>query len=281
MKHPETDDLWWIPADFEQAPGNTVPKASDGPEVSAADDHDSRTSTDTPSTDTASNDVPGTAKAQDSAQEADIKVTEEVTPAPAVDHTASQPEPATKRHGKFFAPAHVLARQDIMLEFLDKTSKHSSAYLRFAMNPSIGKLAGQATWRQDMDKVILDQMRRQITGELVYLSKLCEQDGREYFIQMENDKDLKRYWFRTCYLSLGKGKRKPFETLDIEGVDGSARPVYDLPELLSPEYVESLVSETSLFKDVPMLLMKGRRTNELNKKLWRLQGFVAEYARLK
>lgn len=167
-----------------------------------------------------------------------------------------------------------------MLEFQDKNSKYSSAYLKFAMIPSIGKLAGAATWRQDMDKVILNHMRRHITRELIYLSKLCESDGRDYLIRMGNDEDLKRYWFRNCYLSLGEGRHEPFDTLEIEGVDGSARPVYDLPKLLGSECMENLTSEASLFQNVPIVLLKARRTNELNKKLWRLQGFVAEYAGL-
>lgn len=172
----------------------------------------------------------------------------------------------------------MLARQDMLLEFFVGKSYYDRAWMRFASNPRIGRRGGAATWRQDMHEVIRDQLRRQIVQELIYLARLCTEKDRNYLVKVDSDENLKGYeQHRFCYLQLDEGRREPFGVLEIDGVEDSARPVYNLPALLSPESVQHLASEASLFRDPPMLLVRGERTVELNKKLWRLQGFLAEY----
>lgn len=197
-----------------------------------------------------------------------------------------QDNPPAKKNGTFWAPAHVLARQDLLKEFLDKKSKHSGGQFRFAMIPSIGKLVGKATWRQDMHEVLRERMRRGIVDDLIEVSKTCENGDRVYLVHIHTPQDSLSYQNQNCFLLLA-GEYKPFDYLEVPGVAGSARPVYHLPELLGAEQMKRLRSasllfgENSLSQESAMVLLKGKANIEINKKLWRLQGFVADYANLK
>lgn len=168
-----------------------------------------------------------------------------------------------------------------MIEFSEKKSKFSSGYMRFAINPSIGKLCKQATWRADMHEVVRDQMRRQIVGELAYLWRLCvENPGRDYLIKVNGQEDFQQTWNGFCCLSLDEGEREPFEILEAANTAARAVSVFDLPRLLGPESVKDLVSRVSLFQEAPFVVLKGKRTLQLRKRLWRLEGFVADYGQL-
>lgn len=188
----------------------------------------------------------------------------------------------TKQNRVFWAPAHVLARQDLLMEFLNKKSKHSGGQFRFGIIQSIGKLVGKATWRQDMHEVLRERMRRVIVDELIDVSQTCENGDRNYLIKIETPEDSLRYQNNHCFLCL-TGKYKPFSYLEVSGVPGSARPVYHLPGLLGSEQVQRLKSAAQLFSDDSLLregslvLLKGKGNVELTKKLWRLQGFLADY----
>lgn len=167
-----------------------------------------------------------------------------------------------------------------MLEFLEKKSKFSSGYMRFAINPSIGKLCKQATWRADMHEVVRDQMRRHIVGELAYFWRLNVEKGRDYLIKVNGQEDFQPDWNRFCCLSLNEGEREPFEILEATNTAARAVSVFDLPRLLGPENVQDLVSQISLFQDATFVVLKGQRTLNLRKRLWRLEGFVADYGKL-
>lgn len=176
----------------------------------------------------------------------------------------------------------MIARQDLMLEFLDKKSRFSSGYMRFAANPKLGKFCKAAIWRQDMHEVVRDQLRRQIASELVYLWGLCEEKekGRDYLIKAKNLREFGKDWNRFCCLYPEEGRREPFEIVEVPGTAAIAVPGYDLPTLLGPDILASLKSEASVFQDTSLVVLKGRRTLGLNRKLWRLQGFVADYNKL-
>lgn len=259
VKHPESGDTWWIPGDFETSSSQLTTTASDEIESGspAANGDDLAPSSEF---------GPDAFAAAQNDRVADAG------------HAEHHQEPVAEQAHKFFAPAHVLARQDLLLQFFVGKSYYASSWERLAGSTRIGRRGAGATWRQDMHEVLRDQSRRQITNELVYLARLCEEENRNYFVRVDSDDDLKGYeQNRSCYLQLGEGKCEPFGVLEIDGLEGSARPVYDLPALLSPEGVQHLASEVSLFGDAPMLLVRGERTVKLNKMLWKLQGFLAEY----
>lgn len=198
-------------------------------------------------------------------------------PAPIAEPTVSQ-KPYPQQGGRFLAPGHALARQDLLSEFLEKNSTYHFGHMKMGGMMNISFQAQNAAWRVDMHEVIRDHLRGQITSGLLYLSKLCEEKGADYLIP-ENETKLKLYWFRSCYLWLGEEPREPFGVLDIEGTPGSARPVYDLPRLLGEANVERLKTESPKLLTGPLVLVKRRRTeNLINKKLWRLQGFLADYS---
>lgn len=291
VKHPETNQVWWIPADFEHAPSEPAPEAPGENEPSAADAQldatESRPAYGLQER-AASQSVVGATDVPSSSPDAALEATSASEPAViegdavAADSVVTRQEPPTKTRGsgKFFAPVHMVARQDLMLEFFDKKSRFVSGFMRFASNPTIGKLCKGATWRQDMHEVIRDQMRRQIADELVYLWRLCEEKGRDYLIKVDGLEDFKSNWNRFCCLFLGEGGLDPFEILEVAGTAAKAVPGYDLNTLLGPDSVETLRSEASVFRDATIIVLKGKRTIDLSKKLWRLQGFVADYTKL-
>lgn len=290
VRHPESAEVWWIPGDFQPTSEEAVLETSE--EAESPDTYDATRSTggDTisgepappaepaPSTEAIADATPAVSNSGPivSADEAAADGDDANGPVPS---SRVQEVVSVERNGKFSAPGHTLARQDLLQAFFDKKSKYNAIHMRVGLHPNIANLAGAANWREDMHEVIRDQFRRQIVDELIYLSRRCETDGPPYFVKLDTTNPQKTYQKRSCILSFGD-ERKPFDVLQTEGVPGSAVPVYDLPRLLGPERVHRMASESAVFRDVSMLLLKGSRTVKLNQKLWRLQGYLADYQQL-
>lgn len=262
VRHPETNQVWWIPegVDPQRKPAN---KVSD--EAEEADDPSSAATPVEPG-DEANDDISaGT----------------------------------TEQQIRYRYPAHMLARQDLIEGFTKTGNKYYNGHKRLASNPHIPPLAKGANWRPDMDGVVLDQRRRQILDDLLYLSKLCEEHGRKYIIRVTDAKYAATYVHRAAFLWLGQekvsgseeGKQEPsgeaekaeidpeqYATLDIDGNPTSTRPVYNLPRLLGPANVARLRSEASMLKEGSLFLLRSQRSGSVNKKLWSLQGFMATFA---
>lgn len=263
VTHPKTQELWWMPAGFEE------PSKEPGAEAHLASEDGTVSSSDLVSAE------------PDSTNKASLST--------ATGHESKaaevQGKPPTKQNRAFWAPAHVLARQDLLMEFLDKKSKHSGGQFRFAIVQSVGKLVGKATWRKDMHEVLRERMRRGIVDELIDVSQTCENGERNYLIKIGTPEDSLRYQNNHCFLCF-TGKHKPFNYLEVLSVPGSARPVYCLPELLGSEQMQRLKSSTRFFADESLsqegslVLLKGKGNVDLTKRLWRLQGFLANYMEL-
>lgn len=267
VAHPETEELWWIPEGFEKPSKKSAAKASVPAE---AHEQEAVSSSEPAMADLGlSNENAGPAAAGNDSKAAEV-----------------QQIPPTQKKGAFWAPAHVLARQDLLMEFLDNKSKHSGGHFRFASIQSLRKLVGKATWRKDMHEVLCERMRCGIVDELIEVSQMCENGERNYLIKIKTPGDSLRYQNNNCFLSL-TGKYKPFDYLGVPEVPGSDRPVYHLPELLGTEQMQRLKSTAQLFADDSLLregslvLLKGKGNVELTKKLWGLQGFLANYEELK
>ncbi|POS79365.1 hypothetical protein DHEL01_v202250 [Diaporthe helianthi] len=233
-------------------------------------------------------------KVSDEAEETDESLPAAPEEGPGDSAGTSEKQPA------FRYPMHALARQDLLHGFSKQGSSHYAGHKRLATSPSAPSLAKTAIWRADMDGVILDQRRRHIMEDLVYLSTLCEESGRKYIIRVTDAKHSATYIRRAAFLWLGEdnasgseensqeldGKAEKAEidpeqyaTLDIGGDPTTTRPVYNLPKLLGLDNVARLRSEFNMYKEGSLFLLRGQRSGAVNKKLWSLQGYLATYSR--
>ncbi|KAK7749589.1 hypothetical protein SLS53_000165 [Cytospora paraplurivora] len=276
VKHPETPDIWWIPENITQneseSPARGKSTEAEGSQSAATGD--------------------GTAPSSDAA------------PVDAAPAAAETKEVKTTKPKKIFQyPSHVLARQDLLQGFFTNGSKYRGGQFRLASNPLVSGLAKSAIWREDMDSVIVDLSRRQIMHDLLYLSRFCEgEQKRKYMFRVNDAAETQRYVRRWCFLWLGEGTDHTAEagahesasgpgkveegpgqyaTLDIDGISDTTRPIYNLPRLLGPDNIQRLRSESSVLRDGSLFLLRGQRSLRLNQRLWRLQGYIADYSKLK
>lgn len=268
VKHPETQALWWIPAGFEKATTTSAVKTSDKAEPQTVNEDETMSSSEPMPTEY------GTQIDKEISAAADL-----------VDPAAEESSPA-KQKDAFRAPAHVLARQDLLMEFLDKKSKHGGGQYRFAIIKSMADKVGKATWRPDMHVVVREHLlRRAIVDHLIAVSQMCETGERDWLVTVQAPEDSLKHQNRNCFFRL-TGKYTPFDYLEVPGVLGSARPVYHLPELLGQGQFQRLkdavplFSNNSLLREGSLVLLKGKPNVEVNKKLWKLQGFLADYVGL-
>lgn len=264
VRHPETNQVWWIPegVDSPRRPANRV---SD--EDEEADD-------------------PSSAATKEEPGDEDTPIADETSAGTA------------NKQNAYRYPMHVLSRQDLIKQFVAHGRRYYKGHQKVASMPGSPPQAKSAVYRVDMDGVILDQRRRQIMEDLLYLATLCEENGRKYIIQVTDAKHTATYVHRAAFLWLGEettssseeGNQGPdgkpekaeadpeqYATLDIDGDPTTTRPVYNLPRLLGPANVSRLRSEATLFKDGHLFLLRSQRSGPLNKKLWSLQGYMATY----
>lgn len=270
VRHPETDQVWWIP------------EGMDTPHKLAKGESDETEEADNPSS---------AATKGESGDEA--------TAVPSSDSTG-----AAEKQTKYRYPGRVLARQDFIGNLGTAGEKNYGAYKRLASNPGVPSQAKTAHWRPDMNDVIVDQRRRHIVDDLIYLSTLCEEHGRKYIIKVTDAKYAATYVHRAAFLWLGEDKVRDSEdgdqesageagkaekknvdpqqyaTLDITGDPTTTRPVYNLPKLLGPANVARLRSESSVLKEGSLFLLRSQRSGPVNMKLWSLQGYMADYSKL-
>ncbi|PSR87098.1 hypothetical protein BD289DRAFT_243718 [Coniella lustricola] len=255
IKEPETERLWWIPASYQPSHPRTdaadAADAADGLEASEAETSMIENET----TEAVENDSSLSSDSQTST-------------------TSSSPQSV-----RFFAPAHTLARQDLLLAFFEKKSKYVSGWMRFAANPSISKVVRGATWRQDMDTVILDQMHRDIFSQLVYLSDMTDSKNRFYIIKddMKTAQKPDEHRQTTCILSFDDD-RELYDVTETGPDSASFLPVFNLPRLLGPENVEYLRNQIPSLRDFTTVRLRGKRTIKVTSKLWILQGYIYDYS---
>lgn len=216
--------------------------------------------------------------ASESQENQDTLAAEPVT---ADDFAGAQANERREPPGRFWAPAHILARQDLMEQFNSKRQEYSGGQFRFAGMPSVGSKAARAVWRMDMQDVLREHMRRGVVDQLVHASQvLGEGEGWRTLVKLDQVEDSLKYQNRVCFL-LTSGSYTPFGYLEVLGTPGTARAAYHLPELLGPEHMSRLETEAPKFCDGPLWLLKGKGNMKINKSLWSLQGFVADYQKLK
>lgn len=206
--------------------------------------------------------------------------------------TVATSEDSSRLHGR---AAYVLARQDLLSSFVVKKSGFDSAPKQITGSHSRQKnLAGKVVWREDMDTYILDLMRQAIVDDLLYLSGLCSEAGRYYIVKCYGWADV-QYKHKGAVLWFGEPDEGgavpnqtgdgpgPFATFDIrkEDIQGEAMTtsvaVHNMSMLLGPERAGRVKGQAAALKDGSLFMLAGRRTTNLQLKLWRLQGYIEDY----
>jgi len=205
-----------------------------------------------------------------------------------VDSSSTTTQPRFTQKGP---RAFILARKDVLAALQSSKSKYGGMQYRLAMNrksqspPELKKVV----WREDMDDLVLDLMRRRIVDELIYLSSLRCDDGstRGYIVPCEKWDDTARVNQRGCALFL-----KAAGQAQEDAAEGCSTPprlsimdmptsryqkkllVHNLDMLLSPEHVGRLRRESEIIGDRSLYVLRGVRTMSLQLKLWKLQQYM-------
>jgi hypothetical protein len=194
-------------------------------------------------------------------------------------------------HGKPYGPsAYVLARQDLISSFTKKRSGYETHPKRLFGGSSsrYSKFAGRAIWREDMDTFILGRMRQDIVNDLLYLSRLCTEDSRYYIVKCCGWDDV-RYKHKGAVLWFGNNSQSdaidspeaqpgPFATYDVSN-DGATTSVavHNIPMLLGTDDTAKIRQNAAALGTGSLFMLAGRRTTDVQLKLWRLQGYLADY----
>lgn len=182
VRHPETNDVWWIPEGITQSEKEAAPDKSAGGLQSSQ-------------------------PASNSDETAESSQAAAVQAAPAA--TESKEVGPAKGQKVYRYPSHVLARHDLLKGFFTPGSRHKGGHFRLASAPQVSALARSAIWREDMDTVVLNLSRQQIMADLLHLSKLCEDQGRAYLIKVHDPNETGRYVRRWCFLWFGEENHTP------------------------------------------------------------------------
>lgn len=171
--------------------------------------------------------------------------------------------------------SYTLPRVDLMRAFLSRSGKYRNGhktFLRQSNKAGLQVLLNSAIWREDMDVHILDLMRRFVYKQLVYLARLSESDSRHYLVPLTDSAELSKLYQKGCVLYL-PGDAGP----DTPGQEWSQLdlPVYSLQHMLGPVLSGKLRSELSVFQTTSTTLLRGLRTVDLQKRLWKLHSYNA------
>ncbi|KAK9796496.1 hypothetical protein SCARD494_04198 [Seiridium cardinale] len=193
--------------------------------------------------------------------------------------------------------AYILARRDLLKSFAEerKGAKRArasqldmgnSAYHRrlFALSGSRFRgVAGQAVWREDMDEFVLHQMRGQIVQDLIYLSGLCKTQSRYYIVKCYGWDDIK-FKHKGAVLWFGSDVEEgtepgPFATFDsvLSSGENMSLVVHNIPTLLGSELTKTVREDAAALKDGSIFMLAGRRTTDLQLRLWKLQGYMYDF----
>ncbi|KAK4211021.1 hypothetical protein QBC37DRAFT_291223 [Rhypophila decipiens] len=190
-----------------------------------------------------------------------------------------------------------LCRQELFREFSVAGSKYHGADKTFG---KLRQTRRQATggknplWREDMDSYILTLLRGHITQCLVRFAGMFETAGRKYISKSDSWEDIKQRTSIGCVLYLGpkldqaeqdihESASRPLppppgrlSIMDLKDDKMETKvPIHDLQVLLGQENVARLRDRKALFRDGAIFVLAGKRTEDLQMQLWRLQGYMA------
>ncbi|KLU91460.1 hypothetical protein MAPG_09980 [Magnaporthiopsis poae ATCC 64411] len=199
-----------------------------------------------------------------------------------------EPRPAT-------AGAYAMCRRDLFAALAGGVGVPTDLRQYRNRHVKMANFARQtrAVWRADMDELVCGLMRARVLKSLQYLATFCEDpfEPRDYIVRCKaerlEEEDWGKHEFRGCVLWLGGSVGDPasnqpppkeFEVVTASGVRrNTALPVHDLNRLLGPEAVQTLRTESEVFKQGVFFMLARPRTKQLQMWLWKLQGYLAEY----
>jgi hypothetical protein len=204
---------------------------------------------------------------------------------------AAAPSDKTPKAGKMGPSAYVLSRQELLQEFHRSGSAYFKGQMRLLRMNDRGQsritaVLNNATWRHDMDAVLLELTRRRVVEGLCHFAKMVQQQDRAYIVKCERWTDAPTLNHRGCLLYLGPPEGTPTEadneyipprqsTMDMGNVRfGSKLAVHNLRELLGEEHVGRLRQESELLRDGSLFLLGRQATVNLQMLMWKLQGYM-------
>ncbi|KAI0007104.1 hypothetical protein F4779DRAFT_619898 [Xylariaceae sp. FL0662B] len=267
IAHPETGDPWWVPRSLalREQPATEEPDAKG---IHEAMNEATMVETEEKIEETISK-TEGSEKLRDQDMKHDVP----------------------SENGKPYGPSgYTLARRDLLSSFnLDLSGfRNGQKKLMSGTSSRYKPLAGKAMWRGDMDTFILEQMQQDIVNDLLYLSRLCVENQRYYIVKCYGWGDV-QYKHKGAVLWFGEpdeavspenqqNRPGPFATFDIQGeAAATSVVVHNMPMLLGSEKAEHVKKDAAILKDGSIFMLAGRRTTNIQMKLWRLQGYLADY----
>ncbi|KAM0743536.1 hypothetical protein ACQRIT_001795 [Beauveria bassiana] len=173
-----------------------------------------------------------------------------------------------------------VASQKSVLDALSGPSKRlRGAVLARRRGLGVSPEAAMPVWRHDMGDLVLGSMRHEATDELIRRAGVANHKFVQPCAGWEDIKDVER---RGCVLWLPRGEDKAtarqHATFDVAGAKyDSKMPVHDLVWLLGEEESARLGSESDVFRDQELLVLKSWPTKtmvQLHLLLWKLQGYL-------
>lgn len=145
------------------------------------------------------------------------------------------------------------------------------------------KVISKAAWRADMHEFVLELLRRRTVEDLVHVIRL----KRGYVVGCSGWEDAKAKPQVGAFLWTGGNgdiemdAPPEFATLEVNTQKDKTRkvPVYNLRALLGGEKLAELREKlpNGIFQKELLVLRHKRVTVELEMRLWKLQGYLAEY----
>lgn len=158
----------------------------------------------------------------------------------------------------------------------------------------IQKLPGKRppVWKEGMDRAVLGMMRDEVVADLLELAKAVEEEGKLFIVPVKEWADAEPVKMKGCILwwagrqaaENGEGAEttdedsmspRPYTTLDVKGVYGSKLPVHNLHSILGAPHLARLRRGSAIFRDNTMAVVARVKTIPVQKKLWKIHGYVA------
>ncbi|KAG6010357.1 hypothetical protein E4U21_006921 [Claviceps maximensis] len=175
--------------------------------------------------------------------------------------------------------AYALSRKSVIDKLADSTKTHAPILSAIRSGMAVGPSVANPLWREDMGDIILKMMRRHVTDALITLSTHEEHETNKN-LQPCKWEEVGKVTLRGCVLWL-HGEDKPtaqVATMNIDGAKyGQTIAVHDLNWLLGEPEITRLRSESKLFRDHDVLVLrqeKNKSIMRLHLVLWRLQGYL-------
>lgn len=192
------------------------------------------------------------------------------------DETTSQ---AQKRRKRAPVTTYCVSRQP-MVEALS-SRKGSTKLLSRRHGMAIAPKMRVATWRPDMDQLLLKMLRREAVDALITRSTRSRDPTWKFVHPCQNWEDIQHVERRMSILWLPTDSQtlsKQYATYDFEGVAYDRKlAVHNLFWLLGEEEVGRLREASEMFRENEILVLRrwhGHNMMKLHMLIWRLHGYL-------